>query len=128
MAELAVAVVDLDVARLGRVLDPGDVHGLLSRGDAELDGRGLGRGGRGRRGHAAADGDALDVHAEVGVHRRRLRHGRRAAERDGDVLGAAAAVELRVAEGSPHADVGVVDDVDLDERVIGSLILLLEMS
>ena len=113
MAELAVAVVDLDVARLGRMLDPGDVHGLLARGDAELDGRGLGRGGRGRRGHAAADGDALDVDSEVRGDSGGLRDVRLSSERDLNGIRSATAIELRVAEHAEDALVGVIDDVDL---------------
>ena len=130
------SVVDLDVARLGRVRDPGDVHGLAARRDRELDRLGLGRARRLRVRHPTPDADALERDAKVGVDCGRLRDRRLPAEGDGDIFGGAAtagdgaehqqavlerdvdrmmgyALQLGVAEDSPYADIRVVDNVDL---------------
>ena len=113
MSELARAVVDLNRARLGRVRDAGDVHCLAAGRDRVLDRLGLGL-GRCRRGRgAAADGDALDVDAEVRGDSGGLRDVRLSGERDLNGIRSATAIELRVAEHAEDSVVGVVLDVDL---------------
>ena len=89
--ELSRAVVDLDVARLGRVRDAGDVHGLLARGDGERD-RLARRGLLARaRLDAATDGEAVEVEADVCARGHGLGDRRGAAQGDGDVFRCAAA-------------------------------------
>ena len=113
MAELAVAVVNLHVARLGRLRDTSNVHCLAARRDRVLDSLGLdlGRSLFGR--DAAADGDALDVDSEIRGDSGGLRDVRLSSERDLNGIRSAAAVELRVDEHAEDALVGVIDDVNL---------------
>ena len=84
MALNARAIVDLHVARLGRIPHTDDVHRLPPGRDRELDRLGHCRRRRRRVRHAPANADALDGRAKLGVHRRRLRHRRLSAEGDCD--------------------------------------------
>ena len=89
--ELAVAIVDLDVARLGGVRDAGDVDGLLAGRDRVGDRLGLGRGRRGRGLDATTNAEPVEVEADVCARGDALRDFGRASEGDGDVFGGTAA-------------------------------------
>lgn len=67
MALLARAVVDLDVTRLGLVVDTDDVDRLAAGRDIEADGLRLRRGGAEGIGDASADGEPVGGDTKVGV-------------------------------------------------------------
>lgn len=91
VAELAVGVVDLNVAGLGLLRGPSDEHRLAARGNRVADGLGDGVGGRVRRRGAAADRDALETDADVRVDGGGLGDSLLTAERHGDRVRRAAA-------------------------------------
>lgn len=84
MPELPVAVIDLDVTRLGLVRNPSDVHGLSSGWNTVLNRPRHRLARRGGVGRPAANRDALEVDTQVGIDLNALLSGRLTPERNSD--------------------------------------------
>lgn len=107
---LAVAIIDLDVARLGDVRGPSDIHRLPPRRNGVCLRRCLRRDRRGRGLHAAPNHYGTDVHTDIPVQVSDLLDRLRSGERDCDIVLAALTanvVETRISFVS--ANIRIVD-------------------